>query len=59
VRLGWKEACIDRIFALPVIMLWKGLDMLPLAMRRIIVSMNGAIHMLTVPIMGKSALIDL
>ena len=59
VRLGWKEACIDRIFALPVIMLREGLGMLPLAMRRIVVSMDGAIHMLTVPMMGKSALLDL
>jgi hypothetical protein len=58
-RLCWKEACADRIFALSVIMLREGLDMLPLAMRGIVVSMDSAIHMLTVPMMGKSALLDL
>jgi len=42
-----------------MIVLREGLDMLPLAMRRIIVSMDGAIHMLTVPMVGKSALLDL
>jgi hypothetical protein len=40
-------------------MLREGLDMLPFAMRRIVVSMDGAIHMLTIPMMGKSALLDL
>jgi hypothetical protein len=59
MRLCWKEACADRIFALAAIMLREGLDMLPLAMRRIVVSMDGAIHVLTVPMMGKSAWLDL
>jgi hypothetical protein len=59
MRFGWKEACADRIFPLTVIVLREGLDMLPLAMRRIIVSMNGTIHMLAVPMVGKSALLDL
>jgi hypothetical protein len=59
MRFFWKEACTDHIFALAVIMPWEGLDMLPLAMRRIVVSMDSAIHMLTVPMMGKSAWLDL
>ena len=59
MRLFWKEACTDHIFALAVIMLREGLDMLSLAMRRNVVSMDGAIHMLAVPMMGKSALLDL
>jgi hypothetical protein len=59
IRLFWKAACTDHIFALAVIMLREGLDMLPLAMRRIVVSMDSAIHMLAVPMMGKSPLLDL
>ena len=59
MRLFWKDACTDHIFALVVIMLREGLDMLPLAMRRIVVSMDCTIHMLTVSMIGKSALLDL
>lgn len=59
LRLRWEETCRDRLFLLSVIVLGKGLDMLPLAMRGIVVAMNGAIHMLAVPMMGKSAFLDL
>src|SRR5215510_1748152 len=54
-----QEACLDRIFLPLVVVLWEGLDVLPLAMRRIIVAVDRTIHMPTIPMVGKSAWLDL
>ena len=50
-----QEAFGHRILPFPMVMLWKGLDMLPFPMGRIVVAMDGAIQMLPVPMMGKPA----
>jgi hypothetical protein len=42
-----------------MVMLREGLDMSPLPMRGVIVSMNRAIHVLPIPMMGESALLYL
>jgi len=56
--LSWQEAFGHRIFSLSMVVLGKGLDMLPLPMRRVIVSMDGAIQILPVPMMGEPAFLD-
>jgi hypothetical protein len=40
-----------------MVMLREGLDMSPLPMRGVIVSMNRAVHVLPIPMMGESALL--
>lgn len=54
-----KKACYHGIFALTVVVLGKGFDMLPLPMRRIVVPMDGAIHLLSIPMMCKPTFLDL
>jgi hypothetical protein len=48
-----------RVLMLPVMVLCKGLDMLPFPMRRVVGAIDGAIQMLPVPMMCKSAFLDL
>src|SRR5262245_34500456 len=44
-----------RILLLAMVMLRKGFDMSPLPMRGVIVSMDRAIHVMSIPMMGESA----
>jgi len=60
--LGWferQETCDDGILALSMVMLREGLNMLPPAMRRVIVPVDRAIYMLSLPMMRESSCLDL
>ncbi len=54
----WQEALGHRPFTLFMAVLGKSFDMAPLSMGRVIVSMDGAIHILPVPVMSEPTFLN-
>jgi hypothetical protein len=59
LRITGEEALRQRILSLSMVVLRKGLDMIPLPVGGVVVSMNRAIHVLPIPMMGESACLHL